>query len=169
MANGQPGKTAQESEFPKDILADSTKLKILGSTEGVALENSSTKRTPAAIQKGSKKTLSSAELSALKSTAGLVAAVMADWQTAKGKMSRSEVIYTLPSGRKCRALKLILFVADHDLVAVNTPDGITFDLLPAGLPDAPVQLLVADGKVIGQVGQAEPSGCTAQEEKDEKN
>lgn len=83
-------------------------------------------------------------------------------------MSRSEVTYTLPSGRKCRALKLILFVADYDLVAVNTPDGITFDLLPAGLLDAQTQLVIADGKAISQVSQTEPSGSNTQEEK-EKN
>lgn len=169
MANGQLGKMAQESESPKDILAVSTKLKNSENTGRAESKNSSIKRTPAAIQKDSKKTLSSAELSALKSTAGLVAAVMADWQTAKGKMSRSEVTYTLPSGCKCRALKLILFVPDYDIVAVKTPDGLTFDLQSAGLPDDSGVLLIADGEVIGQVGQTEPSGGCLQEEKDEKN
>jgi hypothetical protein len=40
-----------------------------------------------------------------------------------------ETTYTAPSGRVCKAIKLILVVEDIDLVAVHTADGLDFDLV----------------------------------------
>ena len=42
---------------------------------------------------------------------------------------RQEIIYVSPSGRMCKAIKLILIARDADLVAVNTTDGLDFHLV----------------------------------------
>lgn len=129
MENGPPTKPESESEKPEGTSDGLIKYPPSESTESAVSVNLSPSTTPATTLKGSKKTWTSVELEELKSKAGLVAGVLSDFQTAKGMIARSEVVYTLPSGRNCKAIKILLFVPDFDLVAVKTTDGLVFDLL----------------------------------------
>jgi hypothetical protein len=128
MENGQPTKTGSESERKAVTSGASISLPLSESTEGNALMNSR-KSTTATTLKGSLKTWTSAELAVLRSKVGIVAGAIADFQTAKGRIVRDEVIYTAPSGRVCKAIKLILLVEDVDLVAVKTGDGTDFNIV----------------------------------------
>ena len=128
MENGQPTKTGSESERKAVTSGASISLPLSESTEGNASMNSR-KSTTATMSKGSLKTWTSAELAVLRSKVGIVAGAIADFQTAKGRIVRDEVIYTAPSGRVCKAIKLILLVEDVDLVAVKTGDGTDFNIV----------------------------------------
>jgi len=128
MANGQRIRTDKESGKKVDTSAAS-KLLLRSESTGVGGLKSSKKTTTATMPKDSKKTWTSAELAALQSKAGLVAGAIADFQTAKGMIVRDEVTYTAPSGRVCKAIKLILIVEDMNLVAVKTDDGLDFNLV----------------------------------------
>lgn len=128
MENGPPMKTEAEPAKPADTSGDSVKLQ---GSESMPLgaSKSSPKPTNATTPKGSKKTLKNVALAGLRSKAGLVAGALADFQGAKGIIVREEIAYTAPSGRVCKAIKLILLVEDADLVAVVTKDGLEFDLV----------------------------------------
>lgn len=130
MGNGQPTSTGNVSE-KKVVTSDgSMSSQPLESTAAAESRNSSpTTPATATTRKGSKKTSKNVDLAVLKSKAGLVAGVISDWQTAKGGILQVELPYTMPSGRTYKALKLILFLPGHDIVAVDTPDGITFDIV----------------------------------------
>ena len=128
MENTQPMKTESGPVSPEDTLAASTKSKLVAVTAKEESTNSPG-NTTATMPNGSKKIWTSAELAELGSKAGLVAGALADFQDAKGKISRREITYTAPSGRVCRAIKLILLVEDVDLVAEPTADGLEFRLV----------------------------------------
>jgi len=133
MENTQSMKTKNESASKVDTSDGSIKSKLVAGSEN-SESTSSSPTTTAATPKGSTKTWTSAELAELKLRAGLVAGALADFQGAKGVVTNKEVTYTSPSGRTCKALKIILIVEDADLVAVDTPDGLDFDLVaePSG-------------------------------------
>jgi len=130
MENGQPISTGNANE-KKAVTSDGSMSSLpLESTADAESKNSSqTTQATATIRKGSKKTSKNVDLAVLKSKAGLVAGVISDWQTAKGGILRVELPYTMPSGRTYKALKLILYLPGHNIVAVDTPDGITFDIV----------------------------------------
>lgn len=128
MENGQPMKTENESGSQAGTLGASVKL-LNSESMPLGASTSSKGRTTATMPKGSKKTWKSAELVELQSKAGLVAGALADFKTAKGVIVREEIAYTSPSGRVCKAIKLILLVQDVDLVAEKTTDGIDFCLV----------------------------------------
>lgn len=128
MENGQPMKTENESES-KEVTSDgSISLPRSENTESDA-SKSTPIPTTATTQNASKKIWKSAELEVLRSKAGLVAGALADFQGAKGMVLASVTEYRKPSGRKYKAVKLLLFVDEIDLVAVKTKDGLDFDLV----------------------------------------
>lgn len=130
MENGQPTSTGNASEKKAGTSDGSMSSLPSESTAAAESRNSSpTTQATATTRKGSKKTLKNVDLAELKSKAGLVAGVISDWQTAKGGILRVELPYTMPSGITYKALKLILYLPGHDIVAVDTPDGITFDIV----------------------------------------
>ncbi len=130
MENGQPTSTGNGNGSKADTSAGSMSSPPSESTVVAESRNSSpTTPSTATTRKGSKKTSKNVDLEELRSKAGLVAGVISDWQTAKGGILRVELPYTMPSGRTYKALKLILFLPEHDIVAVDTPDGITFDIV----------------------------------------
>ena len=130
MVNGQPIQTEDESGNREAISDDLTVLPPSESTESEGSQNSSppTAETATTLN-DSRWTLNSVELEVLKSKAGLVAGALADFVTARGWVVRDEVPYTPPNMRTCRALKIILIVPEYDVVAVETPDGLTFDVV----------------------------------------
>lgn len=128
MANGQRTNKATEPASKADT-SGASDLLLRSESTGVGGLKNSRKTTTATMLKGSKKTWTTAELEELRSKAGLVAGAIADFQTAKGMIVRDEVTYTAPSGRVCKAIKLILIVEDINLVAVNTADGLVFNLV----------------------------------------
>lgn len=128
MANGRRTNKATEPASKAGTSADLGKSPQVENTDGGALR-SSQKTTTATMPKGSRKTWKIQELAELQSKIGLVAGALADFQTAKGRIVRDEVIYTAPSGRVCMGIKLILLVEDVDLVAVKTDDGVDFNLV----------------------------------------
>ncbi len=130
MANGQRTKTSKGSGSKAAISDASTLSPNSESTQGNELRTFHA-NTTATTLKGSKKIWKSAELVELQSQVGLVAGVLADFQMAKGLIVREEVTYKSPSGRDCKAIKLILLVEDMNLVAVKTADGIDFNLVVA--------------------------------------
>ena len=135
MENGQPTSTENESGSKAATSDGSMSSQPSESTVPAESKNSSpTTQATATTRKGSKKTSKNVDLAVLKSKAGLVAGVISDWQTAKGGILRVELPYTMPSGRTYKALKLILFLPGHNIVAVDTPDGITFDIV--AVPDS---------------------------------
>jgi len=130
MENGQPISTGNANGSKVGTSDGSISSQPLESTAGAESKNSSpTTQATATTRKGSKKTSKNVDLAELKSKAGLVAGVISDWQTAKGGILRVELPYTMPSGRTYKALKLILYLPGHNIVAVDTPDGITFDIV----------------------------------------
>lgn len=65
----------------------------------------------------------------MRSKAGIVAGALADFQTAKGRAVTQEIAYTAPSGRVCKAVKIILLIEDANLVVARTADGIDFNVV----------------------------------------
>lgn len=130
MVNGQPTSTGNASEKKADT-SDGLMSSPPSESTAAAESKNSFPTTPvtATTRKGSKKTSKNVDLAELKLKAGLVAGVISDWQTAKGGILRAELPYTMPSGTTYKALKLILYLPGHDIVAVDTPDGITFDIV----------------------------------------
>jgi hypothetical protein len=133
MENTQSMKTKTGSESKVDTSDDSIKSRLVADSESKE-STSSSPSTNASTPKGSIKTWKSAELAELKLRAGLVAGALSDFQGAKGVVTTKEVTYTAPSGRTCKAIKVILIVPDADLVAEDTPDGLDFNLVvePSG-------------------------------------
>lgn len=130
MANGQRTKAGKESGLKAATLDASTSWQPSENTENGALMSSRKyMSTTATTSKGLRKTWTSAELAVLKSKAGIVAGAIEDFQNAKGTVVRQEMTYTAPSGRVCKAIKLILLVEDMNLVADKTDDGIDFNLV----------------------------------------
>ena len=128
MENTQPMKTKPESESKVDTSEDSIKSRLVADLENKE-STSSSPSTSASTLKGSTKTWKSVELAELKLRAGLVAGALADFQGAKGVATTKEVTYLAPSGRVCKAIKIILIVEDADLVVEDTPDGLDFNLV----------------------------------------
>jgi hypothetical protein len=128
MENGQPTKTKSEQELKVDISGDSPKL---SNSEPMPLgvSPSSPSRTTATMLTASPKTYKNAELQALRLKIGLVAGALADFQSAGGMIVMDEVAYKKASGSENKAIKLLLFIRDADIVAERTPDGIDFDLV----------------------------------------
>ena len=87
------------------------------------------KNTTATTLKGSRKTLTSAELEALQSKIGLVAGALADFQTAGGLVAVLEMPTKLASGRMVRAVKILLVVNGAKIIKKRTADGVEFDLV----------------------------------------
>jgi hypothetical protein len=71
-------------------------------------------------------------LDELRTKAGLVAGALADFQAAGGLVAVKNVEYTAPSGSKLTATRLYLVAEGLNLVAVNTADGIDFNLVAEG-------------------------------------
>ena len=128
MANGQRTSKAT-GRVSKAATSGAFDLSLHSESMGGAELKSSKKTTTATMPKGSGKTWTTAELAALQSKAGLVAGAIADFQGVKGRIVRDEVIYTAPSGRVCKGIKLILLVEDMNLVAEKTDDGLDFNLV----------------------------------------
>lgn len=128
MGNTQPIKTGAESGKKADISDALTKSPRLASMVKSASQSSRT-TTTATMQKGLPKTWTNVELGELRRKAGLVAGALADFQAAGGLIVRKEVEYTLPSGRKYKALRFHLIVENANLVAEQTPDGLDFNVV----------------------------------------
>lgn len=128
MANGQRTKTGNVSAKKADTLETLGKSADLESMPLGASESSST-ITTATTRKGSQKTWKIAELQELKSKIGLVAGALADFQAAGGLVVTKKQTYTVPSGSTYTAIKLFLIVQDANIVAVQTEDGLEFDLV----------------------------------------
>jgi len=128
MGNGQPTKTGNESESKVVTSGDLTESRLVAVTGKPELKTSSITDTTATMQKDSQKTLQNVKLQELRSKAGLVAGAMQDFQEAGGTVVRQEMTYNLPSG-SYKAIKFIIAVKENDLVAVQTNDGIEFDLV----------------------------------------
>lgn len=128
MGNGQPTKTESALEKKADTSADSHESRLVAVTQKPESESLSTPTTvvsPNALPKTSQ----TQDLAELRSALSLVAGALADFQSAGGTIKRLNMEYTLPSGSRHKAMKIILAVKGIDLVAVNTPDGIIFDLV----------------------------------------
>lgn len=130
MANTQPTKTENVPASPADTSEDSIKSKLVAVTESGESKNSSS-ATTATTPSASPKTWTNAELEALKSKAGLVAGALADFQSAGGLVAVKSTSYER-YGLQWTATKLILVAEGLNLVAVDTPDGLDFDLQPSG-------------------------------------
>jgi flavin-binding protein dodecin len=128
MGNGQPTRTGSGSASKADTSGGLAKSSNSAAMPLGASGNSNS-NTAATTLNGSRKTWKNSELVELQSKAGLVAGALADFQTAKGLIVREEITYTAPSGRVCKAVKLILLVQDVDLVAEKTADGLDFYLV----------------------------------------
>lgn len=126
--NGQPIEGGNASENPVDTSADSTKLPVLGNMPLGASENLS-KTITATMPPVSRKTLKNAKLRELRSKIGLVAGALADFQSAGGVVVKKRLEYTTPSGNKFSAIKLLLIVENANLVAVQTEDGLEFEVM----------------------------------------
>lgn len=133
MENTQSMKTKPENVSKADTSEDSIKSKLVAGSENNE-SMSSSPNTSASTPKSSTKTWKNAELAELKLRAGLVAGALADFQGAKGVVTTKEIVYTAPSGRTCKAIKVILIVENADLVVEDTPDGLDFNLVaePSG-------------------------------------
>lgn len=130
MANGQRTKTVRGSGSKAATLGGSTSWQPSANTEkGASKSLRKFMSTTATMSKGFRKIWKSAELAELQSKAGIVAGALADFTTAKGTVVRQEMTYTAPSGRVCKAIKLILLVEDMNLVAEKTEDGLDFNLV----------------------------------------
>jgi len=127
MGNGQLIKTGNESGSKADTSAGLRVSRLVAVTPKPESESLSIPTT-AASPNGSPKTSPTLDLEELRSALSLVAGALADFQSAGGTIVRQEMTYTLPSGSH-KAMKIILAVKGVDLVAVNTPDGIVFDLV----------------------------------------
>lgn len=126
MENGQDMKAKSESESPEAISDASTESKPVEPTESKE-STSSSPTTTADTPKGSTKTWKSAELVALKSKAGLVAAALADFQAAGGIVVAKNVqVDGLTS------VKIYLVAEGVNLVAEKTPDGLDLVAVPSG-------------------------------------
>ena len=127
MENGQSTKMGNESEKREDLLVDSIKSQKSGITEKKESANSS-KTTTATMLKGLQKTSKNVDYQALKSKAGIVAGALADFQRAGGMVVLAKKEYE-HSGSKYAAIKLFLVVENMNIVAVNTEDGVDFDIV----------------------------------------
>lgn len=128
MGNGQPIKAESASANLAGILGDSTKL---SASENMPLgaSESSSKTTTATMPPVLQKTSKSAKLRGLQSKIGLVAGALADFQSAGGLVVKKKLEYTTPSGSKFSAIKLLLIVENANLVAVQTEDGLEFEVV----------------------------------------
>jgi len=127
MENTQHTKKEKEPESKVDTLEGLTKSKLVAVTETKESKNLSQTMT-ATMQNASRKTWNNAELEALKSKAGLVAGALADFQAAGGLVAVKSVNYK-SNNTELTATKIILVVEGHNLVAVDTEDGLDFDLV----------------------------------------
>lgn len=128
MANGRIMKMGKESESQAGTSDDSIKSPQLVNTDGRVSESLSIADTSTATtQRDLQKTLPSVALEALRFKAGIVAGALADFQMAGGTIVIEPISYTLPSG-SYKALKILVAVKEKSLVAVETADGLTFDV-----------------------------------------
>lgn len=129
MENGQSTKAKSALE-PQAATSDASikSGRSKGDTgNSGSMSSSPTTSESATTSTASSKTWTSAELAALQSKIGLVAAALADFQTAGGMVKATPIKH--PQGE---SLKIYLVAANLNLVAVETPNGIDFDVLPLG-------------------------------------
>jgi hypothetical protein len=63
----------------------------------------------------------------LRLKASLLAGDVGAWVVAaRGRAKSQTILLTQPSGKKFKAIRLLLAVDDHDLEVVETPDGLDF-------------------------------------------
>jgi hypothetical protein len=108
------------------------------STSLPPLENTAPDESPNSLETTTATTLTDSEgilktaaLQALQQKIGLVSGALGDWQSAMGRVVIQEFEYTLPSGSKYQAIKALIYLPGVDLVAVNSADGLSFDLVAA--------------------------------------
>ena len=128
MENTQPMKTESGAGSKAATLDGSTKFGLVAATAKEESTNSQPSTT-ATMPNDSKRTWTSAELAELGSKAGLVAGALRDFQDAKGIVVATNSPYTLASGRRLVAVKLLLIVEDYNLVAEQTADGLDLHLV----------------------------------------
>jgi len=121
--------TNKENELGSkaDTSEDSTRSKLVADMEKKELKNTS-KTMTATIQNDSLKIWTNVELEKLRSKIGLVAGALADFQEAGGLVAVKPV-ETEFQGHIIITQKVMLVAEGLNLVAVETEDGIDFDLV----------------------------------------